>query len=30
MYRFFLSWRYLAARRTNVIGIVGIAVGWAP
>jgi len=27
MYRFFLSWRYLAARRTNVIGIVGIAVG---
>lgn len=27
MYRFFLSWRYLAARRTNIIGIVGIAVG---
>ncbi len=27
MYRFFLSWRYLAARRTNIIGIAGIAVG---
>lgn len=27
MYRYFLGWRYLAARRTNVIGIVGIAVG---
>ncbi|MBL8860683.1 MAG: FtsX-like permease family protein [Planctomycetes bacterium] len=27
MYRTFLAWRYLAARRTNVIGIVGIMVG---
>jgi lipoprotein-releasing system permease protein len=27
VYRLFLSWRYLAARRTNVIGIVGIVVG---
>ncbi len=27
MYRFFLSWRYLAARRTNIIGIIGITVG---
>lgn len=27
MYRFFLSWRYLRARRTNIIGIIGIAVG---
>jgi lipoprotein-releasing system permease protein len=27
MYRFFLAWRYLAARRTNIIGIIGIAVG---
>jgi lipoprotein-releasing system permease protein len=27
MYRTFLSWRYLMARRTNLIGIVGILVG---
>lgn len=27
MYRTFLAWRYLTARRTNVIGIVGILVG---
>lgn len=27
MYRWFLSWRYLRARRTNIIGIVGIGVG---
>lgn len=27
MYRSFLSWRYLRARRTNLIGIVGILVG---
>jgi len=27
VYRTFLAWRYLSARRTNVIGIVGIAVG---
>jgi lipoprotein-releasing system permease protein len=27
MYRFFLSWRYMRARRTNVIGIIGICVG---
>jgi lipoprotein-releasing system permease protein len=27
MYRFFLSWRYLTARRTNIIGIIGITVG---
>lgn len=27
MYRFFLSWRYLLARKTNWIGIVGILVG---
>jgi lipoprotein-releasing system permease protein len=27
VYRFFLSWRYLTARRTNIIGIVGITVG---
>lgn len=27
MYRSFLSWRYLVARRTNLIGIVGILVG---
>ncbi len=27
MYRLFLSWRYLIARRTNVIGVVGIIVG---
>jgi lipoprotein-releasing system permease protein len=26
VYRSFLSWRYLSARRTNVIGIVGILV----
>lgn len=29
MYRTFLSWRYLVARRTNLIGIVGILVGVA-
>jgi lipoprotein-releasing system permease protein len=27
MYRTFLSWRYMRARRTNVIGIIGICVG---
>lgn len=27
MYKLFLSWRYLTARRTNLIGIVGITVG---
>lgn len=27
MYRVFLSWRYMRARRTNVIGIIGICVG---
>ncbi|MCZ6596097.1 MAG: ABC transporter permease [Planctomycetota bacterium] len=27
MYRSFLSWRYLYARRTNLVGIVGIFVG---
>jgi len=27
VYRFFLSWRYLTARRTNIIGIIGITVG---
>jgi lipoprotein-releasing system permease protein len=27
MYRTFLSWRYLRARRTNLIGITGIFVG---
>jgi lipoprotein-releasing system permease protein len=27
VYRSFLSWRYMTARRTNVIGIVGIMVG---
>ena len=27
MFRSFLSWRYLLARRTNLIGISGIAVG---
>ncbi len=27
MYRVFLSWRYMRARRTNVIGILGIMVG---
>ena len=27
MYRAFLSWRYMRARRTNVIGIIGICVG---
>ena len=27
MYRAFLSWRYLRARRANWIGIVGICVG---
>jgi len=27
VYRTFLSWRYLRARRTNLIGIVGIFVG---
>ena len=27
MFRTFLSWRYLFARRTNLIGIVGILVG---
>jgi lipoprotein-releasing system permease protein len=27
MYRYFLSWRYLLARKTNRIGIVGILVG---
>ena len=27
MFRTFLSWRYLVARRTNLIGIVGIFVG---
>lgn len=27
MFRYFLSWRYLVARRTNVIGILGIFVG---
>ena len=27
MFRSFLSWRYLLARRTNLIGITGIAVG---
>lgn len=27
MYRTFLSWRYMRARRTNIIGILGILVG---
>ncbi|MAF66773.1 MAG: hypothetical protein CMJ84_14085 [Planctomycetes bacterium] len=27
MYRTFLSWRYIVARRTNWIGVVGITVG---
>ena len=27
MYKSFLSWRYLVARRTNLIGIAGITVG---
>jgi lipoprotein-releasing system permease protein len=27
MYRTFLSWRYMVARRTNLIGVVGIMVG---
>lgn len=27
MFRYFLSWRYLVARRTNLIGILGIFVG---
>lgn len=27
MYRYFLSWRYMRARRTNIIGIIGIGVG---
>lgn len=27
MYKTFLSWRYLRARRTNLIGIIGIFVG---
>jgi len=27
MYKYFLSWRYLRRRRTNIIGIVGIFVG---
>ena len=27
LYKYFLSWRYLRRRRTNVIGIVGIFVG---
>ena len=27
MFRYFLSWRYLVARRTNIIGILGIFVG---
>ncbi|HKX45907.1 MAG TPA: hypothetical protein VJP77_04345, partial [Planctomycetota bacterium] len=26
MFRIFLSWRYLTSRRTNFIGVVGIAV----
>lgn len=29
MYRWFLSWRYLVTRRTNLIGIVGITVAVA-
>ena len=29
MFRVFLSWRYLCARRTNIIGILGIFVGVA-
>ncbi|MBL8857621.1 MAG: ABC transporter permease [Planctomycetes bacterium] len=27
MYKYFLSWRYMRARRTNLIGVVGIGVG---
>ena len=27
MYKSFLSWRYIVARRTNWIGVVGITVG---
>lgn len=27
MYKTFLSWRYMRARRTNIIGVVGIGVG---
>jgi len=27
MYKFFLSWRYMCARRTNLIGVIGICVG---
>ena len=27
MYRTFLSWRYMVARRTNLIGVIGIMVG---
>lgn len=27
MYRWFLSWRYMVARRTNLIGMIGILVG---
>src|SRR5688572_11683999 len=26
MYRWFLSWRYMVARRTNLIGMIGILV----
>src|SRR5882672_841257 len=27
MYKTFLSWRYMRARRTNLIGVIGIGVG---
>jgi lipoprotein-releasing system permease protein len=27
MYKYFLSWRYMCARRTNLIGVIGICVG---
>ena len=27
MYKTFLSWRYMRARRTNLIGVIGICVG---
>jgi ABC-type lipoprotein release transport system permease subunit len=27
MYRSFLSWRWMRTRKTNIIGVVGIAVG---
>src|SRR6188768_2530949 len=27
MYKYFLSWRYMRARRTNLIGVIGICVG---